>query len=283
MFHVNADNAFPIACAAGSRRAARPAWPAAVTTAPSPTASGIRSASRSTATRSPIRSIPTSSSAARSHARIAAPVRSKTSARSRFARAATALVRTAPVVFSQADPHALFFASNTVWKTTNGGESWTEISPDLTRKTWTVPESARGYVNTPQTKVTQRGVVYALAPSPLDINTLWAGTDDGLIHVTRDGGKDMDRRHAAGAQTVGEGLDPRGVALGCERSVRGHQHDPPRRAAPSHLPDARRRQDVAAHRQRHCRRRDDQRRPRRSETSRAALRGQRDAGVGLVR
>ncbi len=98
------------------------------------------------------------------------------------------LVRTAPIVFSQADPHALFFASNTVWKTTNGGESWTEISPDLTRKTWTVPESARGYVNTPQTKVTQRGVVYALAPSPLDINTLWAGTDDGLIHVTRDGG-----------------------------------------------------------------------------------------------
>jgi len=52
-----------------------------------------------------------------------------------------------------------------------------------------VPESARGYVNTPMTKVTQRGVVYALAPSPLDINTLWAGTDDGLIHVTRDGGK----------------------------------------------------------------------------------------------
>jgi hypothetical protein len=99
------------------------------------------------------------------------------------------LVRTAPVVFSEADPHALFFASNTVWKTTNGGESWTEISPDLTRKSWTVPESARGYVNTPQTKVTQRGVVYALAPSPLDVNTLWAGTDDGLIHVTRDGGK----------------------------------------------------------------------------------------------
>ena len=98
-------------------------------------------------------------------------------------------LRTAPVVFSQADPHALFFAANTVWKTTNGGESWTEISPDLTRKTWTVPDSARGYVNTPQAKVTQRGVVYALAPSPLDINTLWAGTDDGLIHVTRDGGK----------------------------------------------------------------------------------------------
>jgi len=98
------------------------------------------------------------------------------------------LVRTAPIVFSEADPHALFFASNTVWKTTNGGESWTEISPDLTRKTWSVPESARGYVNTPQTKVTQRGVVYALAPSPLDINTLWAGTDDGLIQVTRDGG-----------------------------------------------------------------------------------------------
>ncbi|HMD34867.1 MAG TPA: hypothetical protein VKH42_07860 [Vicinamibacterales bacterium] len=97
------------------------------------------------------------------------------------------VVRTQPVVFSPADPHTLYFASNTMWKTTNGGDSWTEISPDLTRKTWDVPANVGVY--TPQARVTQRGVIYTIAPSPLDINRIWAGTDDGLIHVTTDGGK----------------------------------------------------------------------------------------------
>jgi photosystem II stability/assembly factor-like uncharacterized protein len=98
------------------------------------------------------------------------------------------VVRTMPVAFSSVDNKTLYFASNTVWKTVNGGRSWTAISPDLTRKTWDVPENVGKYRNTDQVRVTQRGVVYALAPSPLDIRTLWAGTDDGLIHVTRDGG-----------------------------------------------------------------------------------------------
>jgi hypothetical protein len=99
------------------------------------------------------------------------------------------VIRTQPVVFSQADPHVLLFAANTVWKTTNGGKSWTEISPDLTRKTWDVPANVGIYKDQPAAKPRQRGVVYALAPSPLDINRIWAGTDDGLIHVTTDGGK----------------------------------------------------------------------------------------------
>jgi photosystem II stability/assembly factor-like uncharacterized protein len=98
------------------------------------------------------------------------------------------VVRTMPVAFSPVDNKTLFFASNTVWKTLNGGQRWAEISPDLTRKTWEVPENVGKYRNTDAVRVTQRGVVYALAPSPLDINTLWAGTDDGLIQVTRDGG-----------------------------------------------------------------------------------------------
>jgi len=96
-------------------------------------------------------------------------------------------VRTQPVVFSPADPHVLFFAANSVWKTTDGAQTWTEISPDLTRKEWAVPANVGIYAK--DVKVTQRGVVYALAPSPLDVNLLWAGTDDGLLHVTRDGGK----------------------------------------------------------------------------------------------
>jgi photosystem II stability/assembly factor-like uncharacterized protein len=99
------------------------------------------------------------------------------------------VVRTMPVAFSPVDNKTLFFASNTVWKTLNGGQSWTQISPDLARPTWEVPENVGKYRGTEAATPSRRGVVYALAPSPVDINTLWAGTDDGLIHLTRDGGK----------------------------------------------------------------------------------------------
>jgi photosystem II stability/assembly factor-like uncharacterized protein len=98
-------------------------------------------------------------------------------------------LRTMPVVFSPTDPHVLYFASNTVWKTSNGGQSWSEISPDLTRATWDVPANVGIYANSAAAKPTQRGVIYALAPSPLDPNRIWAGTDDGLIQVTTDAGK----------------------------------------------------------------------------------------------
>ena len=97
-------------------------------------------------------------------------------------------LRTAPVVFSPIDPHLLYFAANTIWKTRDGGDHWTEISPDLSRKTWEIPASVGKYRDSPSAKPTQRGVVYALAPSPLELGRLWAGTDDGLIHLTVDGG-----------------------------------------------------------------------------------------------
>ena len=97
-------------------------------------------------------------------------------------------VRTQPVLFSPVDPKILYFASNTVWKTTTGGEAWESISPDLARKSWDIPKNVGKYATANSAKPTQRGVVYTLAPSPLDVNLLWAGTDDGLIHVTRDGG-----------------------------------------------------------------------------------------------
>jgi photosystem II stability/assembly factor-like uncharacterized protein len=95
-------------------------------------------------------------------------------------------LRTAPVVFSQADPHVLYFGANTLWKTRDGGNNWQRISPDLTRKTWEVPASVGKYRES--VEVSQRGVIYTVAPSPLDINRIWAGTDDGLIQVTADGG-----------------------------------------------------------------------------------------------
>ncbi|MDQ2659301.1 MAG: glycoside hydrolase, partial [Verrucomicrobiota bacterium] len=98
-------------------------------------------------------------------------------------------IRTEPVVFSPVDPHLLFFAGNTLWQTRDRGENWTQISPDLTRKTYELPASIAKYRDQPTAEAKQRGVIYAVAPSPLDVKRIWAGTDDGLIHLTTDGGK----------------------------------------------------------------------------------------------
>jgi hypothetical protein len=98
------------------------------------------------------------------------------------------VLRTEPIVFSPKDPHILYFATNTLWKTTNGGQSWQQISPDLTRPTFEVPATVGKYRNQDTAQPIQRGVIYAVAPSPLDINRIWAGTDDGRIHITTDGG-----------------------------------------------------------------------------------------------
>jgi photosystem II stability/assembly factor-like uncharacterized protein len=98
-------------------------------------------------------------------------------------------LRTAPLVFSTVDPHVLFFAANVLFKTSDGAKTWQTISPDLTRETPEVPDSI-GIFRTPKlAKQARRGVIYTIAPSYKDIDVIWCGTDDGLIQVTRDGGK----------------------------------------------------------------------------------------------
>jgi hypothetical protein len=87
------------------------------------------------------------------------------------------------------DPHTLYFASNNLWKTTDGGNSWTQISPDLTRTDSVVPPNVGVYSATPSARARHPGVIYTVAPSPRSLNTIWVGSDDGLIHVTQDGGK----------------------------------------------------------------------------------------------
>ena len=99
------------------------------------------------------------------------------------------VLRTEPIVFSPINPELMFFASNTLWKTTDEGNTWQQISPDLTRKDFQLPATIGIFSNEPTAKPTQRGVIYAVAPSPKDINLIWAGTDDGQIQITRDGGK----------------------------------------------------------------------------------------------
>ncbi|HSP46323.1 MAG TPA: hypothetical protein VLO30_10045, partial [Chthoniobacterales bacterium] len=100
------------------------------------------------------------------------------------------MLRTQPILFSPLDPHLLFFAANTLWQTTDGGQHWTQISPDLTRKSFDVPAGIGKFRSQPSAQPRQRGVIYAVAPSPLEKNRIWAGTDDGLIHLTTNGGKD---------------------------------------------------------------------------------------------
>jgi photosystem II stability/assembly factor-like uncharacterized protein len=97
--------------------------------------------------------------------------------------------RTLPLVFSPTDPHQLYFAANVVFETADGGKNWKAISPDLTRPSYDTPPSLGAFAAGDPEKGKHRGVVYALGPSYVEKETLWAGTDDGLIHVTRDGGK----------------------------------------------------------------------------------------------
>lgn len=97
--------------------------------------------------------------------------------------------RTEPIMFSPIDPHVLYYCTNHLFKTTNGGDSWTVISPDLSREHPGIPQSLGDMAaNNPEAE-NERGAIYALGPSPKNINLLWAGTDDGYIWVTHDGGK----------------------------------------------------------------------------------------------
>jgi photosystem II stability/assembly factor-like uncharacterized protein len=96
--------------------------------------------------------------------------------------------RTEPVMFSPVDPHVLYYAANVLFKTTDGGQSWQTISPDLTRPHPGIPANLGDLAAKDVKAGQQRGVIYALGPSFRDVNTLWAGTDDGKVWITRDGG-----------------------------------------------------------------------------------------------
>ncbi len=96
---------------------------------------------------------------------------------------------TYPIVYSPVDPKILYASSQHLFMTTNGGQSWTKISPDLTCADKATMGPSGGPITKDQTGVETYATIFTIAPSRQDVTTIWTGSDDGYVHVTRDGGK----------------------------------------------------------------------------------------------
>jgi photosystem II stability/assembly factor-like uncharacterized protein len=100
---------------------------------------------------------------------------------------------TFPIVFSPHDANVLYTSSQHLWKTTNDGLSWDRISPDLTRADPKTLGDSGGPITKDQNGPEIYGTIFTIAPSRLEPNTIWTGSDDGLAYVTRDGGKKWEK------------------------------------------------------------------------------------------
>ncbi len=95
---------------------------------------------------------------------------------------------TFPIVVSPHDPKTIYVGSSVLFKTTNGGESYTPISPDLSRNDPRTLGPSGGPITKDQTSVEYFGTVFAVSESPITKGVIWAGSDDGLVQITRNGG-----------------------------------------------------------------------------------------------
>jgi photosystem II stability/assembly factor-like uncharacterized protein len=96
---------------------------------------------------------------------------------------------TAPIALSPEDPKVIYHGAEVIFKSTDAGMSWEPISPDLTRNDKSKQQSSGGPITQDNTSIEYYDTVFAIAESPLEKGLIWAGTDDGLVQLTRDGGK----------------------------------------------------------------------------------------------
>lgn len=95
---------------------------------------------------------------------------------------------TYPIVFSPLDPTVLYVSSQRLWRTTDGGQTWTALSGDLTRHDPRTQEKSGGPITGDMNGPEVYGTIFSIGPSKRDAKVIWTGSDDGLVHVTRDGG-----------------------------------------------------------------------------------------------
>ena len=96
---------------------------------------------------------------------------------------------TYPIIFSPVDPKRLYVSSQRLWMTMDGGQTWEALSGDLTRHDPKTQEKSGGPITGDMNGPEVYGTIFSVAPGKRDVNVIWAGSDDGLVHVTRDGGK----------------------------------------------------------------------------------------------
>ncbi len=100
---------------------------------------------------------------------------------------------TFPIVFSPLNPDVIYTSSQHLWKTTDEGHSWQMISPDLTRADPKTLGDSGGPITHDQNGPEIFATIYTIAPSRKEVNTIWTGSDDGLVYLTRDGGKNWTK------------------------------------------------------------------------------------------
>jgi photosystem II stability/assembly factor-like uncharacterized protein len=95
---------------------------------------------------------------------------------------------TFPIVFSPVDPNTLYTSSQRLWRTTDGGATWDRLSDDLTRADPSTLGHSGGPITGDMNGPEAYATIFAVGPGKVDIEEIWTGSDDGLVHVTRDGG-----------------------------------------------------------------------------------------------
>ena len=190
---------------------------------------------------------------------------------------------TFPILFSPHDPNVLYAAGNHIFRSKDLGQSWDIISPDLSRNLMdVVPAVSGGPITSLGFAQTFTSVVFSLAESPLKAGELWAGTDDGLVQLSRDAGKTWTIISPAGLARMAPNQQHRSLALRRRHGIHRGEPVPDGRSTAIRLQDDRLWEDVANHHEGHRAKRLRPRPSRRPRKARSALSGHGARGVCIL-